>query len=34
MLTDLKREIDSNAIIVEDFLTPHLHQWIDYSEHQ
>ena len=31
MSTDLKGEIDSNAVTVEDFLTPHLHQWIDHS---
>ena len=30
-LTDLKREIDSNAIIVGDINTPHAHQWTDHQ---
>ena len=30
-LTDLKREIDSNAIIVGDINTPHTHQWTDHQ---
>ena len=34
MSTDRKGEIDSNAVTVADFLTPHLHQWIEHSEHQ
>ena len=29
-LTDIKGEIDSNTIIVEDF-TPHSHQWTDHQ---
>ena len=29
-LTDIKGEIDSNTIILGDFLTPHLHQWTDH----
>ena len=31
ILTDLKREIDSNTIIVE-ILKPHLHHWIDHLD--
>lgn len=31
ILTDLKGEMDSNAIIVEDFNT-HLHQQIDHPD--
>ena len=30
-LTDRKGEIDSNTIIVGDFLTPHSHQWTDHQ---
>ena len=30
MLTDIKGEIDSNTVIVED-LTPHSHQWTDHQ---
>ena len=30
-LTDIKGEIDSNTIIVGDFLTPHSHQWTDHQ---
>ena len=30
-LTDRKGEIDSNIIIVGDFLTPHSHQWTDHQ---
>ena len=31
LLTAIKEEIDSNTIIVGDFiLTPHLHQWTDH----
>ena len=30
-LRDIKREIDSNTIIVEDFNTPHPHQWTDHQ---
>ena len=30
ILTDIKREMDSNTVIVGDF-TPHLHQWTDYQ---
>ena len=30
MLIAIKGEIDSNTIIVGDFLTPHLHQWTDH----
>ena len=29
-LTPIKEKINSNTIIVGDFLTPHLHQWIDH----
>ena len=30
-LTDIKGEIDSNTIIVGDFLTPHSRQWTDHQ---
>ena len=30
-LTDRKGEIDSNTIIVGDFLTPHSRQWTDHQ---
>ena len=30
-LTDIKGEIDSDTIILGDFLTPHSHQWIDHQ---
>ena len=30
-LTNIKGEIDSNTIIVGDFLTPHSHQWTDHQ---
>ena len=29
MQTNIKKEIDCNTIIVEDFNTPHSHQWTD-----
>ena len=32
MLTDIKGEIDSNTVIVGEFLTPHLHQRTDYPD--
>ena len=32
LLTAIKEEIDSNTIIVGDFLTPHLHQWTDHPD--
>ena len=32
MLTAIKREIDSNTIIVGDILTPHFHQWRDHPK--
>ena len=31
ILMDVKGEIKSNTILVGDFDTPYLHQWIDYS---
>ena len=30
-LTDIKGEIDSNTIVLGDFLTPHSHQWTDHQ---
>ena len=30
IVTDIKGEIDSNTVIVED-LTPHSHQWTDHQ---
>ena len=32
MLTAIKGEVDSNTVIVGDFLTPHLHQWTDHAD--
>ena len=32
MLTAIKEEIDSNTLTVEDFITPHLHQWTDHPD--
>ena len=32
ILTAIKGEIDSNTIIVGDFLTPHFHQWTDHPK--
>ena len=32
MLTRIKEEVDSNTIIVGDFVTPHLHQWTDHPD--
>ena len=29
MQTNIKKEIDCNSIIVEDFNIPHSHQWTD-----
>ena len=31
-LTDIKGEMDSNTIILGDFLTPHSHQWTDHQK--
>ena len=32
-LTDIRREINSNIIIVGDFI-PHFHQWIDHQNRE
>ena len=34
MLTAVNKEINSNTIIVEDFITPHLHQWTDHPDRE